>query len=346
MSTHTYNFHDLAGVRVESEDQGLLSFYDAEYFPYSAPVSEEINQVVLRSKKSSWPLSPGYQFQLYKLLARWAYKVAIQEQGIYIETVGNSTSVPMIYHMLVHPSLRYLCSLKNVLMLHGSAVVLNHKSLVFTGTGGTGKTTVSSLILKGGGNEWNLHADDYVFLGENSSSYSYITRSHLYRDQLCWVPSIRKFLSPYERIRLEFFGRVRELTRDGVKWPVRIEAARLWPDHRIAAQAHLGAIIFLTRSNVDQFSLEKIDVTPEVIQEVLQMNFYEARHFVSLIKKAFGETYQHEWLARWQEREQQLLEHILHESPVFRLHLPPGEKVGDRFGIELVKILKPLVTQE
>jgi hypothetical protein len=343
MSTHAYNFHQFVEVQIESEDPGLLGFFDAEYLPYSVPVSQQIYQVSLRWKKSFWPLHQGYHFQMHKLLARWSYKIAMQEHGIRIGTIGNSTAVPMIHHMLVHPSLRYLCSQQDVLMLHGSSVVNDNNSLVFTGTGGTGKTTVSSLMLKSGGNEWKLHADDYVFLGKDSLSFSYVTRSHLYRDQLRWVPSIRSVLSPRERTHLELFGRLREFTRDRIKWPLRIEPSRLWSDHRIAHQAHLGAIIFLSRSNLDRFNLEKIEVTQGVIEELLQMNFYEARHFIQLMRKAFGESYQQEWLAQWKKREQKLLQRILRESPVFRLHLPSGDIAPNQFGTELVQILKPLV---
>lgn len=342
MSILTFNFHQIAGVQIESEDSGLLEFFEAEYRPSSSPLLQGMNKVSLNWSKSNWLFTAGYRIQMHKCLARWAYKITFHENGIHIDAIGNRTAIPMVHHMLVHPSLRYLCARKDALMLHGSAVVLNDKSLVFTGVGGAGKTTISSLILRYGGEDWNLHADDYVFLTHGPKSFSYMTRSHLYRDQVRWIPGIRDLLSSKERLHLEFFGRLREITRDQIKWPLRIEPSRLWPEHTISPQANLAAIIILSRDNVDQLSLEKLDVSDGILQELVQMNFYEARHFIKLVKKTFGEAILVDKLAAWKQRESDLLNRILQQAPLFRLNLPLHETSGDRFGKDLVHILKPL----
>jgi hypothetical protein len=342
MSILTFNFHQIAGVQIESEDPGLLEFFKAEYRPSSSPLLQGIPKVSLNWSRSNWPFTAGYQIQLHKCLARWSYKISFHENAIQIDAIGNQTAVPMVHHMLVHPSLRYLCAQKDALMLHGSAVVFNDKSLVFTGVGGAGKTTISSLILRYGGEDWRLHADDYVFLSPGPKSFSYMTRSHLYRDQIRWVPAIRDLLSSKERMHLEFFGRLREITKDRIKWPLRIEPSRLWPEHSTSRQAQLAAILILSRDEVDQLSLERLEVTEEIVQELVQMNFYEARHFIKLVKKVYGEAILADKLEPWKERELDLLNRILQEAPLFRLNLPLQVTSGDRFGKDLVDILKPL----
>jgi hypothetical protein len=344
MSLLTFNFHQFVCVQVESDDSGALHFFESEYRPSASVLSEDIDQVTLKWKRSYWPFAEGYQIQIHKSLARWSYRISMQTHHIQIDAIGNQLAVPMVHHMLVHPSMRYLCAQDGVLMLHGSSVVWNDKSLVFTGTGGAGKTTVSSLILKHGGNDWKLHADDYVFLAKGPTSFAYITRSHLYRDQIRWVPSLKKCLSLRERLHLEFFGRLREITRDWIKWPLRMEPSRLWPDHRIATQAQLAAIVILNRGNVDRLNLKEIDATEGLVQELVQMNFFEARHFIKLIRKAYGETYTEEWTVDWIQKEKELLVEILGETRLFQLDLPPGETAGGSFGRELIETLKPLLS--
>jgi hypothetical protein len=344
MSLLTFNFHQLVGVQVESNDSGALHFFESEYRSSASVLSEDINQVTLHWKRSIWPFAKGYQIQIHKGLARWAYRISVQTHQIQIDAIGNQIAVPMVHHMLVHPSMRYLCVQDGALMLHGSSVVWEDKSLVFTGTGGVGKTTVSSLILKHGGNDWRLHADDYVFLAKGPTSFAYMTRSHLYRDQIRWVPTLEKSLSPRERLHLEFFGRLREITKDRIKWPLRVEASQLWPDHRIAPQANLAAIVILKRGNVDRLNLKQIDTMEGLVQELVQMNFYEARHFVNLIRKAYGEVYTEAWIIDWRQREKELLEQILKDTRIFQLDLPPSETAGVSFGRELVETLKPIMS--
>jgi hypothetical protein len=343
MSTFTYNFHQLVGVQIESDDPGLIRFFEAEYRPSAAPISQELSQVHLTWERSNWPFIKDYHFQSHKLLARWAYRISFQENWIEIHALGNQLAIPMIHHMLLHPSLRYLCAQDGTLMLHSSAVVLNGKSLVFTGTGGTGKTTISSLILRHGGNECKLHADDYVFLSTGASSFSYMTRSHLYRGQIRWLPAIQKSLTLRERLHLEIFGRLRELSKDHIKWPLRADPSRLWPTHRIAPKADLGAIIVLNRDNVDRAILARIEPTEVVLQDLIKMNFYEARHFIQLVQKAYGEVYIKDWLEVWKEKERFLLERILDVTPLYRLDIPSSEKDGDRFGEALMAMLNPIV---
>jgi hypothetical protein len=343
----SFNFHQLVSVQVESDDPEAIRFFEEEYRPSASATSQNPDQVTLKWKRSHWPFLRGYHLQIHKGLACWAYKISLQESHqIHIDAIGNQIAVPMVHHMLVHPSMRYLCAQGDVMMLHGSSVVWSDRSLVFTGTGGAGKTTISSLILKSGGIDWKLHADDYVFLANGPTSFSYMTRSHLYRDQIRWVPALQGILSGRERLHLEFFGRLRELTKDRIKWPLRIGPSRLWPDHSIAPQAQLAAIIILNRGNIDQLVLEKIEVTEELIQELVDMNFFEARHFIKLIRKAYGEAFIKDWLTRWKVREMELIKQILYDTKLFHLHLPSSQADSESFGRELIETLKPIVNTD
>jgi hypothetical protein len=344
MTILTFNFHNLLGVQIESDDPTALEFFKSEYRTSAAPLPSNTKLIRLKWTRSLSlkPSDMDFHFQKHKIFARWSYRIAWDEVGLSIEAVGNTFALPMVHHMLVHPGLRYLCTQKGALMLHGSAVVFQDQSLVFTGAGGAGKTTISSLLLKHGGKDWKLHADDYVFLKEGSQSFSYLTRSHLYRNQIGWIPAIKTMLSTRERLHLEFFGRLREITQDGIKWPLRIEASRLWPDHDVASHASLGAVILLSQGNLDQPSLKRIDITEQVVEDLLKVNFHEARHFIQLIRRDFGnEDFKH-WLQNWREGERILLNRILRETALYRLELPFRQVASDQYGRELVDVLIPI----
>ena len=339
-----FNFHNLIGVHVESQDPKMNDFYLQEFRNAVGSMELLTSEVRLRwDRRATFERIPaGYQFHTHKMLARWAYRISFNQGCVEIHAMGNEVAIPMVHHMLVHPAMRYLSSFSDVLMLHGSAVVKNGRSLIFTGKGGTGKTTTSSLLLQYGGPEWHLHADDYLFLGPKFQTMGYLTRSHLYLDILRWIPELKKVLTPWERLKLEFFGRLRSLSGDGLKWPIRLSIDRLWPNHNWAATAELSAVLLLRRAGIEETSLTPIEFDGEFIEEILEMNFTEARHFCALLERAVETGLPEDWLLDWRRREKRLLQENLSSVPIYWLNLPLTSDV-DQIGLELVDHLTQLL---
>jgi hypothetical protein len=257
-----------------------------------------------------------------------------------LQVYGNRIAVSMVHHMLVHPSLRWLAAGGGTLLLHAGAVAKNGKSLIFTGKGGAGKTTTTSLILASG-DDWQLHADDYVFLGGGQSK-AYVTRSHLYRDLLKWVPELGARLTSWERIRLEVLGAIRKYSGERLKWAVRLGPDRLWPGKTIANTATPAAILLLERANVPAPQLLPIEDPSATADDLLEMNFGEARHFLSLLAKAG--TLDETWLAAWKATERALLVKILAETPAYRLVLPFAQSAAE-VKATLLPILEKLIVE-
>jgi hypothetical protein len=342
-----FNFHDLVGVRVMTDDRRARDFYLQEFKRAVGGTSPDTPAVNLTwQRKSAHERIPsGYQSHVHKLLARWGYKIRIEDRSIQISAMGNSLALPMVHHMLVQPSIRFLCSMQGVLMLHGSAVVHVGKSIIFTGSGGAGKTTSSSLILNSGGSDWQMHADDYLFVDGEMYTKGFLTRAHLYRAILEWIPEKKGVLTAGERMRLEFFGRLRSLTNDGLKWPLRVSEDRLWPKHSWAESADLGVVILLRKGTT-----EVIELTPAVnkdglVEDLLEMNFNEARHFCMLVEKPGDAGVASNWLDQWKQRERQLIEAILLAKPIYWLDLPTHPE-ADRMGRELVDMLTNLINSQ
>lgn len=339
-----FNFHNIVGVEIQSRDRKVNKFYLKEFHHSIGEVKSHAPRVRLQwERRNSFDQIPeGYQFHVHKLLARWAYRITFNHEEIQIQSMGNELAIPMVHHMLVHPAMRYLSILQNVLMLHGSSVVKDGRSIILTGKGGAGKTTTSSLLLRYGGTDWQLHADDYVFVAPEMQTKGFLTRSHLYLDILKWIPELGRFLTPWERLRLEFFGRLRSLTRDGLKWPVRLSEDRLWPNHTWAEGAKLGAVFLLRRSDGDALQLTPATVDDTLVEELLEMNFNEVKHFCRLINKAVETGLPGDWLIEWKSREKQLIRENLLKAQIHWLDLPSKPDV-DQIGRDLMNKLTPLI---
>ena len=253
-------------------------------------------------------------------MARWAYQVGLQAQKVSIQAYGNPLSVSLIHHMLVHHSLRYLVSYQNTLMLHAGAVVFRGRSLILTGHGGVGKTTLTSLLLSRGGSEWSVHADDYVFLTAKGESLAYLTRAHVYRSLLGPVPEIKRVLTPAERLRLEAYWRLRTLA--GIKLPVRVPLARLWPGRPVAIKAVPAGLVVLERGGVSQPVLRQLSPEQAPLDDLLAMNFGEAGHYLDLVGRCLPAAEWQTLAAGWRQREKEVLQQVVQRIPVYSLTIP------------------------
>lgn len=313
-----FNFHDIVAVETRCASAFQKSFFDDEYEYHQVEAKPADLPTVNFTYTNLWNRTPEMVMYQHKVFAKFGYTIALDDDQIRINTAGNNIGIPIAHHMLLHTSLRYLTAQKGSVLLHSGAVAKNGKSLLFSGKGGAGKTTMTSLILSSN-QGWNIHADDYVFLSEGKTR-TYVTRAHLYRDLLRWVPQIKNKLTLKERIALTIFGFVRETSNEGIKWPVRMEFSRLWPNISIADTADPGGLILLTRDDVNTPSLVKNHDLDAVVDELVEMNFYEARHFIHLVKKAgvFSES----WYRQWYDRERKNLGDFLSKVPLYTLVLP------------------------
>jgi len=353
LSPLTFQFHDIAAARITTDNQTAHNFFKTEYYYHLRESTPEVgNNLLLNSlevkelpcldlkfTKKTLPID-GYTRHVHKVFAQWSYKLEISQRYIGICANGNKTSVPMVHHMLLHPSLRYLSCGTDNLLLHAGAVVKNNKSLIFTGKGGTGKTTTTSIILASS-EDWQIHADDYIFLS-NELSKAYVTRSHLYRDLKHWIPKITDQLTFWEQIKLEVLGYIRKSSQEKIKWPVRVEPNRLWPGLTIADTAIPSAIILLERQEIGKPELIHVNNLDETTEDLLEMNFGEAKHFIQLLRKAG--SLDEQWLSSWKNKERSLISNCVHKIPVFRLVLPFANRTSVEIQSSLMPFLNDLVS--
>lgn len=330
MISDSFGFARGLSLTVESDDPTAIRFYRQEY-RWTGQPQKGPPAVRLKWSRSLLPeLGPeAGAYHAHKLLARWRYRLSNDPDSLRVEAIGNRFALPMVHHMLVHPGLRQRSCAQGVLLLHGAALVHEGRTVVLTGAGGVGKTTTSALLLTHGDRNWRLHADDYVFLSQEGGTFPYPTRAHLYLDLLQQVPSLRDRLSRPERLRAGLFGRLRRWSRQGVKWPVRVELRRLWPERQLADRGQLAAIFLLRRGGEDP-AARPLPGSEGVIDRLVEMNFGEARHFVKLLAKLRPAKELSKLLSDWRGQERAILRALLARTPVFELWLPAGPSAVER----------------
>ncbi len=323
-----FNFHDFVQIHVSSDHPAATSFFAEEYRYHETDHLEKdipTLYLVFHRDKKNFYRSTGHNStkHTHKLVANWQYKLSIQPDTIQIDIYGNRISIPLVHHMLLHPSLRYLCAYKDVLMLHAGAVAFDGLSFIITGQGGAGKTTTTSSLLVEGDKHWRIHADDYVFLKPASTSLCYITRSHLYLGLDLWIPEVYTRLMLSEKLQLYVLGYLRRITQEGIKLPVRLPMDRIWPDKEIQPQADIQALMLLSKNEF----INEMHITPFcddrlILQSLMDMNFYEARHFLNLVEKSHVLIDFKNWRNHWYSTESRLLKDILASIKVFQLEIP------------------------
>jgi hypothetical protein len=319
------------GLQIATADIRAADFFRGEYgWARADRAQNEAPSVILDWRRSTLPeLDPASgHYHRHKLLARWRYRIAISEDQVRLTASGNRMALPMVHHMMVHPSLRWLASRRERILLHGSALVHDGRSVIFTGAGGAGKTTTSSILLAKGDARWRLHSDDYTFITVDARTEAYLTRAHLYRDLLGWVPAVADRLSSTQRLKLELFGRLRRWSGERIKWPVRLPLEALWPNRQPEAEAELAGVFLLVRTGTKQPEVTRLENEKEVIDGLIGMNFGEAKHFLKLLRRAHPGAEVGRLVEEWHSHERAVLQSVWRSAPFFRLALPRAAASG------------------
>jgi hypothetical protein len=89
--------------------------------------------------------------------------------------------------------------------------------------------------------------------------------------------------------------------------------------------------------------LKRIDPEDLPLDELVGMNFYEARHFIDLVRATHGNAVPSNWLQGWKDRERSLLHDYLQNASVYELDLPRKARSHEQFGQQVLMSLEPLL---
>lgn len=88
-----------------------------------------------------------------------AYWVNPQQNQIIIERANPTVNYTIVATWLLGTVMAYLLQYHGYLVLHGSAVLINQRAVIFSGESGAGKSTIASALVKKG---YSLLTDDVV----------------------------------------------------------------------------------------------------------------------------------------------------------------------------------------
>jgi len=158
---------------------------------------------------------------------------------------------------------------------------------------------------------------------------------------MTWVPELGDRLRPSERLRLRLQWWLRRGL--GVKLPLRLGAARLWPGRTVAPQAEAAAIVLLQRGAGDQPRLTRLASGALPIEALIEVNFQEARHFLRLVRQADVDAAANRWLETWRSSETETLRALAKRIPAYSLEIPAQSSAVRAGGQRLAMSLEALV---
>jgi hypothetical protein len=116
----------------------------------------------------------------------------------------------------------------------------------------------------------------------------------------------------------------------------------MWPDREYSPQARVAGVLILERGQGDQLELNTLDSHQVPMESLLTMNFFEARHFIRLVKKHHPDSSE-DWLDDWRARERTLLERMTRTIPFYRLTVPAKPSDFREIRSELVDVVGPIL---
>lgn len=326
--TSFYNFNDIVSLTINTSSRSAYKYFEKVFHHHkSTSINGDIPGVIFHFSDIGVNFQkpgPDYSQHIHKAASFGWYKLKIADKRIEIHVHGNRLNIGMSHHMLITSSLRYLSAKAGKLFFHSGALARDGKSIILTGNSGAGKTTLTSWMLADD-DQWSLHADDYVFIDPTPQSYAFLTPPHLSLDIIKWIPELKQKLTWQDLTRLWATGSIRKYTAGKIRLPMRMDYYRLWPDHVVSTRAEPAAIFLLTRAPVNTPAISGALDPNDAVDYLLDINFDEARHFLSLVNRNDAVNPYTGWVEKWKETEKSILAKVLERVPVYTLTIA-GER--------------------
>nr|ADI22512.1 hypothetical protein [uncultured verrucomicrobium HF0500_08N17] len=116
-------------------------------------------------------IAPNYiYYKDNRKLGKWEIEINNLENNTLIKVNGNFSGLYTAPLNLIEFFIHYCLIKKNMCLLHAGAVVLNNTGILFSGRGGSGKTTITTSLLEQG----NKFVSDNFILLKNNFIYNYL----------------------------------------------------------------------------------------------------------------------------------------------------------------------------
>ena len=170
--------------------------------------------------------------------------------------------------------------------IHGSTITKNNESIIMTGWGGSGKTSLSSCVLYED-KEYTFQSDDIAILSSNGETYFNPMVAHIYPYNLVGFKDFESKLSSLQSFSSRLHWKLKKKIKGMKGVRRRVRPVDLFQVNR--GKAKLSKVIFFQRKDIPKTVISKID-SSTMSQLSLNVIMTEVSSLVSILSK-FGSTY-------------------------------------------------------
>ena len=175
---------------------------------------------------------------------------------------------------------------KNCSFIHGAIVEKNGSANVFTGTGGSGKTSLAMQLLKSKNAKYL--SEDFGIISSNGIAYFNPKSLSLYRSDIeqgnSFVANAIKSLSPEMKRKWKILTTISSKNQ-----LLKIPPLDLFDQNKINNSSKITKIFFLIRENCDSITMNKISID-ELSERVTQASLVELKSLSEVLRRILANS--------------------------------------------------------
>lgn len=247
---------------------------------------------------------------------RWRMEVSgLEDRAMTVRLDSNLTGWQVVAELVINQLLWFRLLRKGYPLIHGSAVCLGDRGLVFAGRGGAGKSTVALDLLARG---FRLLGDHFVII-RNGSAYGYHAPLHLTPFNL--HPLIRDRLRRADYFSYSINRYLRKIT--GRTMVTKVKLNNLAGDF-LADRAKIDRVFLLIPGN--EFKVQEIDRETMAGHLVVNQKLETFPFFKYML--AYSYLYPRSGVASFWETYRDNLRMALDSRPGYKITVPPVYDAG------------------
>ena len=203
--------------------------------------------------------------KMRRLLHQYTWPLYPEETIKEYSTTLNYSLFWYIYHLALLK--------KDAAFIHGGVLARKGKAVIFTGTGGCGKTSITLELMED--QRWSYLAEDYGVLDSNGVAH-YVPKSiSLYASDIAWrrrfTDELLNRLPTWDRIRWRVATRL--LKRNPM---IKANPLELFGKDRLQKTARIATVIYLSRETRHRIQLNSLPLT-EIVRRSLEASSRELK---------------------------------------------------------------------
>ncbi|MGB2726930.1 MAG: hypothetical protein WBD09_00435 [Halobacteriota archaeon] len=344
--TRYFNIHNIVKFRIEDNsnfiNRKMFGGIFEEYINYFSDEirEEDLDFIVTISRKikpkpscyildDKYYIDRGYLYteDSYKL-AKWRIEIIPNEDKYMINIEPNNLARFFISGFFIDFIIQYILTKKGYSILHSSGVSKNGLAYLFSGRGGSGKTSIGIHLVSSEG-EYKFLGDDFIIV-HRGYTHPYITPLNLFTYNL--NPFLLKNLNRKKRAMMFFKKVLYSLTRGYAKFFTKLNPREAFPE-KIGSKSKLSKVFIILPRNTksdDGFTLKSISKT-EAVEYVTHNQMMDSPYLPVYITQ-YGFLFPTDELARyWETYRNNLVQNLPDTVRFYLIYLSLSSDINKSF---------------